>query len=211
MLLSRPALQGRKKCTWHNSSSKYFHFSPPLSSDVLWPLCQIWQQPHPEPRESQEAVLPVASPRAVRSCGPTGHPHPAWRHARKLHRPQALGLWLLASITEQDHRQVKMCFSLLLHWSHLCNMYHLYIVYTHILDAFTRLRWCGLPISGSSPVMKLTSSGNVMLVTFSFNRQRDGAIFKAYFQAIPKAGLSVLTNRQKHTHIYICSCLCWND
>ncbi|XP_071026932.1 suppressor of tumorigenicity 14 protein homolog [Oncorhynchus clarkii lewisi] len=49
-------------------------------------------------------------------------------------------------------------------------------------------RWCGLPVSGSSPVMKLTSSGNVMLVTFSFSRQRDGAIFKAYFQAIPKAG-----------------------
>ncbi|XP_034003479.1 suppressor of tumorigenicity 14 protein homolog [Trematomus bernacchii] len=49
-------------------------------------------------------------------------------------------------------------------------------------------RWCGLPISRSSPVMKLTSSGNVMLVTFSFSRQRDGAIFKAYFQAIPKAG-----------------------
>ncbi|XP_029104584.1 suppressor of tumorigenicity 14 protein isoform X2 [Scleropages formosus] len=49
-------------------------------------------------------------------------------------------------------------------------------------------RWCGLPVSGSSPVMKLTSSGNVMLVTFSFNRQRDGAIFKAYFQAVPKIG-----------------------
>ncbi|XP_048030001.1 suppressor of tumorigenicity 14 protein homolog [Megalobrama amblycephala] len=47
-------------------------------------------------------------------------------------------------------------------------------------------RWCGLPISGTSPVMKLTSSGNVMLVTFSFSRQRQGAIFKAYFQAIPK-------------------------
>ncbi|XP_056155009.1 suppressor of tumorigenicity 14 protein homolog [Lampris incognitus] len=49
-------------------------------------------------------------------------------------------------------------------------------------------RWCGLPVSGSSPVMKLTSSGNVMLVTFSFSRQRDGATFKAYFQAIPKTG-----------------------
>ncbi|XP_029385524.1 uncharacterized protein LOC115061354 [Echeneis naucrates] len=49
-------------------------------------------------------------------------------------------------------------------------------------------RWCGRPMSGSSPVMKLTSSGNVMLVTFSFSRQRDGAIFKAYFQALPKAG-----------------------
>lgn len=69
----------------------------------------------------------------------------------------------------------------------------------HILDASTCLRWCGLPLSGSSPVMKLTSSGNVMLVTFSFSRQRDGAIFKAYFQAIPKAGLSALTNIQKHT------------
>ncbi|XP_072306526.1 uncharacterized protein [Eucyclogobius newberryi] len=49
-------------------------------------------------------------------------------------------------------------------------------------------RWCGLPVSGLSPVMKLMSSGNVMLVTFSFSRQRDGAVFKAYFQAIPKAG-----------------------
>ncbi|XP_023660683.1 suppressor of tumorigenicity 14 protein homolog isoform X3 [Paramormyrops kingsleyae] len=49
-------------------------------------------------------------------------------------------------------------------------------------------RWCGLPVSGSSPIMKLTSSGNVMLVTFSFNRQKDGAIFKAYFQAVPKIG-----------------------
>ncbi|CAL8294422.1 unnamed protein product [Lota lota] len=49
-------------------------------------------------------------------------------------------------------------------------------------------RWCGMPMSGTSPVMKLTSSGNVMLVTFSFSRQRDGAVFKAYFQAIPKAG-----------------------
>ncbi|KAJ0059552.1 hypothetical protein NL108_001916, partial [Boleophthalmus pectinirostris] len=49
-------------------------------------------------------------------------------------------------------------------------------------------RWCGLPVSGSSPVMKLMSSGNVMLVTFSFSRQREGAVFKAYFQAIPKAG-----------------------
>ncbi|KAG9328083.1 hypothetical protein JZ751_016602, partial [Albula glossodonta] len=38
--------------------------------------------------------------------------------------------------------------------------------------------------------MKLISSGNVMLVTFSFNRQRDGAIFKAYFQAVPKTGVS---------------------
>ncbi|XP_037136104.1 suppressor of tumorigenicity 14 protein homolog isoform X3 [Syngnathus acus] len=50
-------------------------------------------------------------------------------------------------------------------------------------------RWCGLPLtSGSSPAMRLTSSGNVMLLTFSFSRQREGAVFKAYFQAVPKAG-----------------------
>lgn len=65
------------------------------------------------------------------------------------------------------------------------------------------LRWCGLPVSGPSPVMKLTSSGNVMLVTFSFSRQRDGAIFKAYFQAIPRAGLGVFTGKRQYTH----SCL----
>ncbi|KAF6727343.1 Suppressor of tumorigenicity 14-like protein [Oryzias melastigma] len=68
---------------------------------------------------------------------------------------------------------------------------------THKLSAYDFLlplqnkiiaRWCGLPLSGSPPVMKLMSSGNVMLVTFSFSRQRDGAVFKAYFQAVPKAG-----------------------
>lgn len=79
----------------------------PPSSHVLWPLCQVWQQPHPEPRESQEAILPVASPCAIGSCGSTGRPHSARRHARKLHCSQALGVWLLASITEQDNRQVK--------------------------------------------------------------------------------------------------------
>ncbi|XP_039601443.1 suppressor of tumorigenicity 14 protein homolog isoform X1 [Polypterus senegalus] len=49
-------------------------------------------------------------------------------------------------------------------------------------------RWCGIPVTWTPPVIKLTSSGNVMLVTFSFNRQRDSAIFKAYFQAVPKTG-----------------------
>lgn len=57
-------------------------------------------------------------------------------------------------------------------------------------------RWCGLPVSGSSPAIRLTSSGNVMLVTFSFSRQREGTIFKAYFQAIPKAGLTERPNTQ---------------
>ncbi|MGH0165154.1 UNVERIFIED_CONTAM: hypothetical protein FKN15_065262 [Acipenser sinensis] len=49
-------------------------------------------------------------------------------------------------------------------------------------------RWCGLPVTWTPPVIKLTSSGNVMLVTFSFNRQRESAVFKAYFQAVPKIG-----------------------
>ncbi|KAF7668839.1 hypothetical protein LDENG_00279660 [Lucifuga dentata] len=67
---------------------------------------------------------------------------------------------------------------------------HKFSAYDFLLPLQNKIiaRWCGLPVFGSSPVMKLTSSGNVMLVTFSFSRQRDGAIFKAYFQAIPKAG-----------------------
>lgn len=73
------------------------------------------------------------------------------------------------------------------------------------LDAFSYLRWCGLPVSGSSPVIRLTSSGNVMLVTFSFSRQRDAAIFKAYFQAIPKAGWSALMELYQFC---VCSCYC---
>lgn len=57
--------------------------------------------------------------------------------------------------------------------------------------------------------MKLTSSGNVMLVTFSFSRQRDGAIFKAYFQAIPRPGHHINASSSLHhksyakLHIYI--------
>lgn len=66
---------------------------------------------------------------------------------------------------------------------------------------FARLRWCGLPVLGPSPVMKLTSSGNVMLVTFSFSRQRDGAVFKAFFQAIPKAGFRAPTDRNTHRFV----------
>jgi len=113
--------------------------NPFLSSDVLWPLCQIWQQPHPEPRESQEAVLPVASPRAVGSCRSTDHPHPAWCHAGKLHCPQALGLRLFTSITEQDNRTVKT--SRLYRCDDLisCNTSHFYVVH---------ISWMHLPVSG---------------------------------------------------------------
>ena len=62
-----------------------------------------------------------------------------------------------------------------------------------------------MPMTGSSPVMKLTSSGNVMLVTFSFSRQRDGAVFKAYFQAIPKAGLSWTSHARMHARTHTCT------
>lgn len=79
------------------------------------------------------------------------------------------------------------------------------IFYVAVFYARTHYRWCGLPVSGSSPVMKLTSSGNVMLVTFSFSRQRDGAIFKAYFQAIPKAGKRTLITRPNHISYYLIS------
>ena len=169
----------------------------PPSSNVLWPLCQVWQQPHPEPRESQEAILPVASPCAIGSCGSTCRPHPARRHAWKLHCSQALGVWLLASVTEQDNRQVKTFCGPFPFNTALISFS--FVWFKPFLNASARLRWCGLPVSGSSPVMKLTSSGNVMLVTFSFSRQRDGAVFKAYFQAIPKAGLMLSQKNKQST------------
>ncbi|XP_055500316.1 suppressor of tumorigenicity 14 protein isoform X1 [Leucoraja erinacea] len=49
-------------------------------------------------------------------------------------------------------------------------------------------RWCGSPVSWTPPVIRLTSSGNVMLVTFSSKVLRGGAVFKAYFEAIRKRG-----------------------
>nr|XP_033798800.1 suppressor of tumorigenicity 14 protein-like [Geotrypetes seraphini] len=45
-------------------------------------------------------------------------------------------------------------------------------------------RWCEIPVSWSPPIMHLTSSSNVMLVTASLDRENN--LFKAYFQAIPK-------------------------
>ncbi|XP_030060902.1 suppressor of tumorigenicity 14 protein [Microcaecilia unicolor] len=47
-------------------------------------------------------------------------------------------------------------------------------------------RWCEIPVSWSPPIMHLTSSSNVMLVTASLDRERENNLFKAYFQAIPK-------------------------
>eukprot|EP00062_Callorhinchus_milii_P011036 gi/632956709/ref/XP_007894093.1/ PREDICTED: suppressor of tumorigenicity 14 protein-like [Callorhinchus milii] len=49
-------------------------------------------------------------------------------------------------------------------------------------------RWCGMPVTWNPPLIRLTSAGNVMLVTFSSDRPRENAVFKAYFQAIPKGG-----------------------
>lgn len=47
-------------------------------------------------------------------------------------------------------------------------------------------RWCGPPMAWNLPMMRLTSSSNVMLVTFSLDRTRENSMLKAYFQAIPK-------------------------
>uniref|UniRef100_A0A8C2U3C8 CUB domain-containing protein n=1 Tax=Coturnix japonica TaxID=93934 RepID=A0A8C2U3C8_COTJA len=46
-------------------------------------------------------------------------------------------------------------------------------------------RWCG---SGAwtPPVIRLTSSSNVMLLTFSLDHREERNILKAHFQAIPK-------------------------
>ncbi|XP_019750466.1 suppressor of tumorigenicity 14 protein homolog isoform X2 [Hippocampus comes] len=68
---------------------------------------------------------------------------------------------------------------------------HMMSAYDFLLPLQNKIiaRWCGphaTPVS--SPATRLTSSGNVMLLTFSFSRQREGAVFKAYFQAVPKAG-----------------------
>ncbi|XP_074839616.1 LOW QUALITY PROTEIN: suppressor of tumorigenicity 14 protein homolog [Carettochelys insculpta] len=47
-------------------------------------------------------------------------------------------------------------------------------------------RWCGVPEAWSSPIIRLTSSSNVMLVTFSLDRRKESNMLKAYFQAVPK-------------------------
>ncbi|XP_054830404.1 suppressor of tumorigenicity 14 protein-like [Eublepharis macularius] len=47
-------------------------------------------------------------------------------------------------------------------------------------------RWCGMSGAWTSPFIHLTSSSNVMLVTFSLDRRKDSSVLKAYFQAVPK-------------------------
>ncbi|XP_009673347.2 suppressor of tumorigenicity 14 protein-like [Struthio camelus] len=46
-------------------------------------------------------------------------------------------------------------------------------------------RWCG-PGAWTPPVVRLTSSSNVMLLTFSLDQREERNILKAHFQAIPK-------------------------
>ncbi|KAF7251218.1 Suppressor of tumorigenicity 14 protein [Varanus komodoensis] len=48
------------------------------------------------------------------------------------------------------------------------------------------MRWCGMSGAWNPPVIRLTSSSNVMLVTFSLDRRKESNILKAYFQAVPK-------------------------
>nr|XP_056714355.1 suppressor of tumorigenicity 14 protein homolog isoform X2 [Euleptes europaea] len=47
-------------------------------------------------------------------------------------------------------------------------------------------RWCGMSGAWTSPFIRLTSSSNVMLVTFSLDRRKETNVLKAYFQAVPK-------------------------
>ncbi|XP_019384134.1 PREDICTED: suppressor of tumorigenicity 14 protein-like [Crocodylus porosus] len=47
-------------------------------------------------------------------------------------------------------------------------------------------RWCGVPGAWNPPIVRLTSSSNVMLVTFSLDKRKENSILKAYFQAVPK-------------------------
>ncbi|XP_042298976.1 suppressor of tumorigenicity 14 protein homolog [Sceloporus undulatus] len=47
-------------------------------------------------------------------------------------------------------------------------------------------RWCGISGAWTPPVIRVTSSSNVMLVTFSLDRRKESSILRAYFQAVPK-------------------------
>ncbi|XP_066477371.1 suppressor of tumorigenicity 14 protein-like [Tiliqua scincoides] len=47
-------------------------------------------------------------------------------------------------------------------------------------------RWCGMSGAWTPPVLRLTSSSNVMLVTFSLDQRKENNVLKAYFEAVPK-------------------------
>lgn len=46
-------------------------------------------------------------------------------------------------------------------------------------------RWCG-PGAWTPPIVRLTSSSNVMLLTFSLDRREERSVLKAHFEAVPK-------------------------
>ncbi|XP_064412952.1 suppressor of tumorigenicity 14 protein [Latimeria chalumnae] len=65
---------------------------------------------------------------------------------------------------------------------------HKLLAYDFLLPIKTKLiaRWCGISGTWTPPVIRLTSSSNVMLVTFTSEKSRRSNIFKAYFHAVPK-------------------------
>ncbi|XP_008947142.1 PREDICTED: transmembrane protease serine 7-like [Merops nubicus] len=67
-----------------------------------------------------------------------------------------------------------------------CASHHL-SAYDFLLPLQNKIitRWCG-PGAWTPSVVRLTSSSNVMLLTFSLDRREESSILKAHFQAIPK-------------------------
>ncbi|XP_010074783.1 PREDICTED: transmembrane protease serine 7-like [Pterocles gutturalis] len=67
-----------------------------------------------------------------------------------------------------------------------CASHHL-SAYDFLLPLQNKIiaRWCG-PGAWTPPVVRLTSSSNVMLLTFSLDRREESNILKAHFQAVPK-------------------------
>ncbi|XP_033930409.1 suppressor of tumorigenicity 14 protein-like [Melopsittacus undulatus] len=67
-----------------------------------------------------------------------------------------------------------------------CASHHL-SAYDFLLPLQNKIitRWCG-PGAWPPPIVRLTSSSNVMLLTFSLDRREESSILKAHFQAVPK-------------------------
>ncbi|XP_061310341.1 suppressor of tumorigenicity 14 protein-like [Pezoporus flaviventris] len=67
-----------------------------------------------------------------------------------------------------------------------CASHHL-SAYDFLLPLQNKIitRWCG-PGAWTPPIIRLTSSSNVMLLTFSLDQREESSILKAHFQAIPK-------------------------
>ncbi|KAM9019782.1 suppressor of tumorigenicity 14 protein-like [Ara ararauna] len=67
-----------------------------------------------------------------------------------------------------------------------CASHHL-SAYDFLLPLQNKIitRWCG-PGGWNPPIVRLTSSSNVMLLTFSLDRREESSFLKAHFQAVPK-------------------------